>query len=47
MSKETRYRNVMHHRQYPLDVFSKVTVLPACEEFISFNIAINYLICSQ
>jgi hypothetical protein len=21
MSKETRYRNVMHHRQYPLDVF--------------------------
>jgi hypothetical protein len=19
MSKETRYRNVMHHRQYPLD----------------------------
>jgi hypothetical protein len=20
MSKETRYRNVMHHRQYPLDV---------------------------
>jgi hypothetical protein len=20
MSKETRYRNVIHHRQYPLDV---------------------------
>jgi hypothetical protein len=21
MSEQTRYRNVMHHRQYPLDVF--------------------------
>jgi hypothetical protein len=24
MSKETIYRNVMHHRQYPLDVFTKL-----------------------
>jgi hypothetical protein len=25
MSKERRYRNVMHNRQYPLDVFRKRT----------------------
>jgi hypothetical protein len=24
MSKETRYRNVIHHRQYPLDVLQKL-----------------------
>jgi hypothetical protein len=30
MSKETRYRNVIHHRQYPLDVLLRIfsTLLP-------------------